>query len=73
MDRDLEIALVSSALVVAWGYALRLCLREGDGRWLPIGRQDHPAAFWAIMLVLGMAEAGFVGLALMSFAAWLDS
>ena len=73
MDRNLEIALISSALVIAWGYALRLCLHEGDGRWLPISKQHHPAAFWSVMLVLGMAEAGFIGLALMSFAAWLNS
>jgi hypothetical protein len=71
LDRHLEITLVSGALTVVWGYALQLCLREG--RWLPVTRKDNPAGFWTVMLVLGMAEAGFIGLALMNFAAWLDS
>ena len=29
MNRDLEIALVSGALAIIWGYALQLRLREG--------------------------------------------
>lgn len=69
MDRNLEIALVSSALAIAWGYNLKLRLHEG---YVKIGfrlitKADNPRAFWAIMLFLGLVEAGFVALAVVYF------
>jgi hypothetical protein len=75
MDRHLEIALVSSALAIVWGYGFRLRLQEGYALfiWKPVNRNDNPAVFWTIMLLLGMGEALFIVLALMNFAAWLDS
>ena len=71
MDRQLQIALVSAALALAWGYALRLQLR--GTRLLPISRQDMPGLFWCVMIVLAVVEAGFVALAIMSFGGWVSA
>jgi hypothetical protein len=71
MDRNLQIALVAAALAILYGYALREQLRRDDPRFKTISRR--PATFWAIMIVLWTIEAGFIGMALMYFAAWLDT
>jgi hypothetical protein len=73
MNRDLEIALVSGALAIFWGYALQLRLREGFVQpiWKPITRQNNPCAFWTVMLFGALGEVVFVGLAVTHFLTWL--
>ncbi len=73
MDRNLEIALVSSALAVVCAYGLRQRLREGYTQfgWKRIDRREDPAGFWAFMLIAGLCEAAFVGMAVVYFVAWL--
>ena len=73
MNRDLEIALVSGALAIVWGYALQLRLREGFVQpiWKPITRQNNPSAFWTVMLFGALGEVVFVGLAVTHLMAWL--
>jgi hypothetical protein len=74
MDRHLEIAFVSGALAVAWAFIFRLRLREGYTRIkeLTVLQQDKLGQFWTVMLFLGLIEAGFVGLAVVNFVAWLS-
>lgn len=73
MDRQLQIALVSTALAIAWGYALQLRLRGTAPQWVPISRQGTPGLFWCLMIVLAVVEAGFVALAFISFAGWMNA
>lgn len=74
MDHNLEIALVSGALAVAWGYNLRLRLHEGYTKIIVrlITKAENPRAFWTIMLLLALIEAGFVALAVVHVAFWLS-
>jgi hypothetical protein len=73
MDRNLQIALVSGALAILWGYGLRERLKRGDTqvqfKW--ITRRDHPGAFWSLMIVIATVEAAFIGMAVTYLAAWL--
>ena len=71
MNRMLEIALVASALSLAVGYALHLQLRAGA--FLGASRREQAGLFWSLMIVLALAEAGFVGLAVTSLVGWLGS
>jgi len=73
MNRDLEIALVSGALAIFWGYALQLRLKEGFVQpiWKPITRQNNPSAFWTVMLFGVLGEVVFVGLAVTHLLTWL--
>jgi hypothetical protein len=75
MDRNLQIALVSSALAVVWGYGLRQRLRIGDTQiqFKMIYRRDNPGTFWTIMIFVGIIEVAFVGMAVTYFAAWLQT
>ena len=70
MNRVLEIALVAAALSLAMGYVLHLQLRAGA--FLGASRRDQAGLFWSLMIVLALAEAGFVGLAVTSLAGWLS-
>ena len=71
LDRRLEIALISSALAIAWGLVYRQRLREGHvWIWRRISRGDNPSLFWSAMIILALPEVVFVGLAVADFFNW---
>ena len=75
MERHLEITVVAGALAIVCGYAFRERLRDGDTQiqFKMIYRKDNPGTFWTIMIMLGVIEAGFVGLAIVNLATWLGA
>jgi hypothetical protein len=56
-------ALLAAALVGLVGYALQNLLRTGEfhAAFLTVRKQEQPAAFWIIAILVGSLEACLVG------------
>jgi hypothetical protein len=75
MDRNLEIALVSAALVVAMGYGISQRLLEGYTaiKRTTIRRVDEPKAFWLIIGTLILTTMALATLSVVYFARWTSN
>lgn len=73
MDRNLQIVVVSAGLAIVCGYVLRACLRDGSVLVIRkrIAQKENPGGYWTVMILLGLVEATFVGLAVAYSVAWL--
>lgn len=73
MNEDLQIVVVSGGLAIVCGYILRACLREGSVLlpWTRIAKKESPGGYWTVIILLGLLEATFVGVAIVNFVAWL--
>jgi hypothetical protein len=63
LDRQSEMALLAAVLVGLVGYALHNLLRSGEfhAGFLTVRKQEQPAAFWIIAILVGSLEACLVG------------